>query len=222
MLDSIEIETAANPRWAVLWLHGLGADGHDFEPIVPQLVARDWPAIRFVFPHAPVRPVTVNGGMRMRAWYDILGLEIANRQDEPGIRDSIRHVERLIDRESLRGVDESRLILAGFSQGGAIALAAGVRHRRTLAGIVALSTYLPLGDRTEPELHAANRNTPVWFGHGELDPVVPARLGQMSCEWLRARGYPVEWHTWPMPHSVCAEEIDALRDWLSARFRSAD
>jgi phospholipase/carboxylesterase len=137
VLDSIEIETAPNPRWTVLWLHGLGADGRDFEPIVPQLVAPDWPAIRFIFPHAPVRAVTVNGGMRMRAWYDILGLEIANRQDEPGIRDSIRHVERLIDRESMRGVDESRLILAGFSQGGAIALAAGVRHRRALGGIVA-------------------------------------------------------------------------------------
>ena len=222
MLDSIEIETAPNPHWAVLWLHGLGADGHDFEPIVPQLVAPDWPPIRFIFPHAPVRPVTVNGGMRMRAWYDILGLEIANRQDEPGIRDSIRHVERLIDRESMRGVDESRLVLAGFSQGGAIALAAGVRHRRTLAGIVALSTYLPLGDRTEAELHPANRATPIWFGHGVADPVVPSRLGQMSCEWLRARGSPVQWHTWPMPHSVCAEEIAALRTWLGERLRSDD
>jgi phospholipase/carboxylesterase len=222
VLDSIEIETASNPRWTVLWLHGLGADGHDFEPIVPQLVAREWPALRFIFPHAPMRAVTVNGGMRMRAWYDILGLEIANRQDEAGIRDSIRHVERLIERETLRGVDESRVILAGFSQGGAIALATGVRLRRPLAGIVALSTYLPLADRTEPELRPANRATPIWFGHGDADPVVPSRLGQMSCEWLRARGYPVEWRTWPMPHSVCAEEIVALREWLGARLRSGD
>ena len=221
MLDCIEIETAKTPEWAIVWLHGLGADGHDFEPIVPELVRKDWPAIRFVFPHAPVRPVTINGGMRMRAWYDILGQEIANRQDEGGIRSSIALVDQLIERETLRGIPSERIFLAGFSQGGAITLAGGTRHPRKLAGMIALSTYLPLADRSQPELAAANRKTPIWMGHGNLDPVVPHALGQMSCDWLRKAGCDVEWHSYPMPHSVCAEEIRDLSDWLSTQWAKA-
>jgi len=221
VLDCIEIETAKSPQWAVVWLHGLGADGHDFEPIVPELVRKDWPAIRFVFPHAPVRPVTINGGMRMRAWYDILGQEIANRQDEGGIRASIGLVDQIIERETLRGVPSERIFLAGFSQGGAITLAGGTRHPKRLAGLIALSTYLPLADRSQPELAAANRKTPIWMGHGTLDPVIPHALGQMSCDWLRRAGYEVELHSYPMPHSVSPEEIRDLSDWLGALWTRA-
>jgi phospholipase/carboxylesterase len=218
VLDCIEKTTGPSPQWAIIWLHGLGADGHDFEPIVPQLLRRDWPAIRFVFPHAPVRPVTLNGGMRMRAWYDILGQEIANRQDEAGIRASIQDVDRLIEREVLRGIPSERIFLAGFSQGGAITLAAGTRHPKPLAGLIALSTYLPLADRSEPELAAANRKTPVWMAHGTLDPVIPHALGQMSCDWLRRLGYDTELHSYEMPHSVSNEEIRDLGNWLGAQW----
>ena len=222
MLDSVEIVTGSGaPQWTILWLHGLGADGHDFEPIVPELVKPSWPAVRFVFPHAPVRAVTINGGMRMRAWYDILGQEIANRQDEQGIRESARKIDRLIERESLRGVREERIVLAGFSQGGAIALAAGLRHPHRLGAIVALSTYLPLADRTEGELSAANRALPIWMGHGTQDPIVPHSLGAMSRDWLARLGHPVQWHSYEMPHSVCPEEIRDLSQWLGQRFAAA-
>lgn len=222
MLDAVQIETGSDPQWTVLWLHGLGADGHDFEPVVPQLVRRGWPAIRFVFPHAPVRPVTINGGMRMRAWYDILGMEIANRQDEAGVRESVRHVERLIERETLRGIPDARIVLAGFSQGGAIALATAVRHEPALAGVIALSTYLPLADRSEPELATHSRATPIFMGHGTQDPVVPHALGTMSRDWLSARGYRVDWHSYPMPHSVNPQEIGDLAGWLEQRFAASD
>ena len=216
MLEKIELETRPAPTWSVIWMHGLGADGRDFEPIVPQLVARTWPAIRFIFPHAPVRPISINGGMRMRGWYDILGVEIENRQDEVGIRDSIAKIERLIARERLRGIPSENVVLAGFSQGGAIALAAGLRHSQKLAGIVALSTYLPLADRTEAEIHPASRGTPVFMGHGTEDPVIPQALGSMSRDWLSVRGYPVQWHSYEMPHSVCPQEIADLAAWLQA------
>jgi phospholipase/carboxylesterase len=221
VLDSIDIETGPSPRHAVIWLHGLGADGHDFEPIVPELVGASWPAVRFVFPHAPVRAVTINGGMRMRAWYDILGQEIANRQDEAGVRDSIRKVEKLIERETLRGVRDEHVFLAGFSQGGAIALATALRHPRRLAGVIALSTYLPLADRTDAELSPSNRGLHVFLAHGSVDPVVPQSLGQMTRDWLQAHGYPVDWHSYPMPHSVSAAEIGDLRGWLEARLGAA-
>lgn len=217
-LERIEIETRPDPQWAVIWLHGLGADGHDFEPIVPQLCRKHWPALRFVFPHAPVRPVTINGGVRMRAWYDILGQEIANRQDERGIRASIDSVrDDLIAREVERGILAERIFLVGFSQGGAIALAAGLRHPHRLAGIAALSTYLPLADRSESELAEANAGVPVFMGHGNLDPVVSHGLGEMSRDWMRRAGYPVEWRSYPMPHSVCNEEIEDLASWITAR-----
>lgn len=217
MLPTVEHETAVNPTHSIIWLHGLGADGNDFTPIVPELVAPDWPALRFVFPHAPTRPVTLNGGLSMRAWYDIAGVDIASKQDEEGVRASIAAVETLIAREAERGVAANRVVLAGFSQGGAITLAAGLRHAEPLAGIVALSTYLPLHEKTAAELSAANRTTPIFQAHGEADPVVAPALGTMTHEWLRDAGYHVNRHTYPMGHQVCAEEIADLRDWLTPR-----
>jgi phospholipase/carboxylesterase len=216
--DGVEVETGADPRWSVIWLHGLGADGHDFEPIVPELVDDDWPSIRFVFPHAPVRAVTINGGVRMRAWYDILGLEIAQRQDESGVRESIAFVQQLIARENKRAVPSERVLIAGFSQGGAIALAAAVRHQQKLAGVAALSTYLPIAESTGKERSEVNRGLPVFMAHGNLDPVVGHALGLMSRSYLEGLGYSVEWHSYPMPHSVSVEEIADLATWLSARF----
>jgi phospholipase/carboxylesterase len=216
-LQTIEIETAANPRHAVIWLHGLGADGHDFEPIVPQLVDRAWPALRFVFPNAPVRPITINGGMAMRAWYDISGLEIAQRQDETGIRASVLLVGELIEREVARGVPAQNILLAGFSQGGAVVLGGGVRYPQRLGGIIALSTYLPLAEKTDAEAATANREVPVFMAHGMLDPTISHALGEMSRDYLAQRGYNVEWHAYPMAHQVCAEEIDDLKRWLGAR-----
>jgi phospholipase/carboxylesterase len=219
--DGIEVETGPAPAWSVIWLHGLGADGHDFEPIVPELVEDDWPALRFVFPHAPVRAVTINNGVRMRAWYDILGLEIAQRQDETGVRESVRLVQELIARENARGVPSARIVIAGFSQGGAIALAAALRHAEALAGVVALSTYLPIAESTGAERSAANRAIPVFMAHGSLDPVVGHALGLMSRGYLETLGYQVDWHSYSMPHSVCAEEIEDLARWLGARFAAA-
>lgn len=216
--DGVEVETGPNPPWAVIWLHGLGADGHDFEPIVPELVDEAWPAIRFVFPHAPVRAVTINGGMRMRAWYDILGLEIAQRQDERGVRESIAFVQGLIARENARGVPSERIVIAGFSQGGAIALASGLRHPQRLAGVVALSTYLPIAESSADERSEANRALPIFMAHGSLDPVVGHALGQMSRSYLEQLGYAVQWHSYSMPHSVNAEEIADLARWLGERF----
>jgi phospholipase/carboxylesterase len=216
-LPTVEHETAANPTHSVIWLHGLGADGHDFAPIVPELVDPAWPALRFVFPHAPVRPVTVNGGVPMRAWYDIYAFDAAARQDEAGIRASIGEVEALIAREHERGVPSERIFLAGFSQGGAIALAAGLCHAERLAGIVALSTYLPIAGTLAAERSAANAATPIFQAHGSADPVVVLPRGSASRDALQALGYAVDWHTYPMAHAVCAEEIDDLRRWLGRR-----
>jgi phospholipase/carboxylesterase len=217
-LECVEIETAANPRHAVIWLHGLGADGHDFEPIVPQLVRPEWPALRFVFPHAPVTPITLNGGLPMRAWYDIAGFDLAQRQDEAGIRASIASVQSLIAREVERGVPIANIVLTGFSQGGAVALAAGLRHANKLAAIVALSTYLPIAETTAGERHAANAATPIFMGHGAFDPVVPRYLGERSRDQLRDWGYSVDWHSYPMAHQVCPQEIGDLADFLTQRF----
>jgi phospholipase/carboxylesterase len=215
VLERIETETGPDPQWAVIWLHGLGADGRDFMPLVPQLVPSYWPALRFVFPHAPIRPVTLNRGMRMRAWYDIVVLDADARQDEAGVLQSIGLVEPLIAREVERGVPAERILLAGFSQGGAIALATGLRHAQTLAGVVALSTYVPIAARLEPELRAGD--VPIFMAHGRYDPVVAHALGATSRDWLVQRGFDVEWHSYPMQHSVCAEEIRDLRRWMDAR-----
>lgn len=217
-LECVQRETAPNPRHAVIWLHGLGADGHDFEPIVPQLLQPEWPPLRFVFPHAPVRPITLNGGMPMRGWYDIAGFDLAQRQDEPGVRASIGEVGKLIAREVARGVPAGNIVLAGFSQGGAIALAAGLRHAQTLAAILALSTYLPIADRTVNERDAANFTTPVFMAHGAFDPVVPQKLGERSRDQLREWGYTVDWRSYPMAHQVCPQEIVDLAEFLTARF----
>jgi phospholipase/carboxylesterase len=218
-LPTVELETAPNPRHAIIWLHGLGADGNDFKPIVPQLVDRAWPPLRFVFPHAPVRPVTVNNGMPMRAWYDIAGASIAQKQDAVGIRASIAEVDALIARENARGVETRNVILAGFSQGGAIVLAAGVRHAQRLGGIVALSTYLPLDPLTADERTEANRDVPIFMAHGSFDAVVPEKLGTISRDLLVQLGYTVDWHAYPMAHQVCPQEISDLQGWIGDRLR---
>lgn len=216
-LECVELETAAQPRHAVIWLHGLGADAHDFEPIVPQLVRADWPPLRFVFPNAPVRPVTLNGGLPMRAWYDVAAFDLSQKQDEAGMRASIAEVEKLVAREVARGVPAANIVLTGFSQGGAIALAAGLRQAQTLAAIVALSTYLPITDATAGERHANNAATPVFMGHGAFDPVVPQYQGERSRDRLREWGYHVEWHSYPMAHQVCPQEIVDLAAFLEVR-----
>jgi phospholipase/carboxylesterase len=217
LLECVEQETGAAPGWTVLWLHGLGADGHDFAPIVPELVRAHWPALRFVFPHAPQRAVTINGGMRMRAWYDITGMDFATRAEAAGIEESVVQVEALVAREAERGVPASRVLLAGFSQGGAIALAAGLRRREPLAGLVALSTYLPGGDAVAAQRHPNAVAQPVFFAHGDSDPVIPVQHGQASAQALQRVGFDVAWHRYPMAHQVCAQEIADLGDWLDRR-----
>jgi len=212
VLDAIEIETAKNPSASIIWLHGLGADGNDFATIVPEL---DLPkeAIRFVFPHAPVQPVTINGGMRMRAWYDIA--DGANRrEDERGVRASQALVETLIGREKKRGTKAARIVLAGFSQGGAIALQTGLRHPERIAGIMALSTYVPVGEKLPAEASAANRDVPIFMAHGSHDPIVPLARAEHSRELLQSLGYLVEWREYGMPHSVCPEELADIGAWL--------
>ncbi len=213
-LQAVEISTGAEPTAAVVWLHGLGADGHDFEPLVPELQWPGAPAIRYVFPHAPVRPVTINGGMAMRAWYDIVSLVGDRDSDRQGIENSVDQAAALVRRERERGIPAERIVLAGFSQGGAIALQAALRFPEKLAGLIALSTYLLLDQRLEAERSEANRDLPVFVGHGTVDPMVPIQLGEQVAGRLQALGHPVEWHRYPMPHAVCPEEVAHLLDWL--------
>lgn len=212
-LQSVEFETGPAPQRAVIWLHGLGADGHDFVPIVPELGLKM--AVRFVFPHAPLRAVTLNQGHRMRAWYDIVGLDRRAVQDEAGIRESAAQVNALIERECARGIAADRIVLAGFSQGGAIALHTGLRRTAPLAGIMALSTYLPLESALADEQEAASAAVPIFMAHGTADPVLACALGEHSRDVLQAMGYPVEWHAYPMGHQVCVEEIRAIGAWLA-------
>src|SRR5918993_4376091 len=214
MLDAIEITTGGGPTLSVLFLHGLGADGHDFEPIVPELRLRL--PVRFVFPHAPLRRVTINGGMSMRAWYDILGFDRRAREDEAGIRASAAAVTELIDREVERGIPAERIVLAGFSQGGAVALHTALREPRPLAGVMALSTYLPLAPLLAAERSAANAGIPIFMAHGTSDQVLPLSLAEASRRALDALGYAVDWHSYSMQHSVCSEEIGAIAAWLTA------
>lgn len=215
--DCVEIELG-QPTASVIWLHGLGADGHDFEPIVPELGFSRDAGIRFVFPHAPMRPVTINGGMTMRAWYDIKTFDREAPQDEAGIRESALLLERLIERERQRGSDYGRIVVAGFSQGGAIALHTALRFPRRLAGLIALSTWLPLAQAFREEVaaapEAAPRDLPIFMAHGTFDPVLPVELGKTSRRVLEQAGFTVEWHEYPMAHAVCPEEILALRRWL--------
>jgi phospholipase/carboxylesterase len=214
MLDAIEITTGDSPRLAVLWLHGLGADGHDFQPIVPELRLRM--PVRFVFPHAPVRPVTINGGFEMRAWYDIFGFDRRAKEDAAGIRASAAAVTELVDREIERGLSSERIVLAGFSQGGAIALHTALRSPRPLAGVLALSTYLPLAATLAAERSTANARIPLFMAHGSDDNVLPLSLAETSRSVLEGLGYAVDWHTYPMAHSVCMEEVSAIGAWLEA------
>jgi phospholipase/carboxylesterase len=212
--ETVELETAAQPDAAVIWLHGLGADGHDFEPVVPELRLPQRLRVRFVFPHAPVRPVTLNMGMRMRAWYDIKQLG-GGPEDEAGIRASQASLGALVARERARGVEPGRVVLAGFSQGGAIALQAGLRHAARLAGILALSTYLPLAGTLATEASAANRDLPIFMAHGRFDDIIPLERAERSRDALSALGYAPEWREYPMPHSVCPEEIAHIAAWLA-------
>ncbi len=221
MLETVEIETGNEPAGAVIWLHGLGADGHDFEPLVPELQLPDDPPLRFVFPHAPIRPVTINAGMRMRAWYDIVAIDRRARQDEEGIRASAAATVELIEREKERGIPAGRIVLAGFSQGGAIAIHTALRYPERLAGLIALSTWMPLGETLTAEGSAANRDLPVFMAHGRQDPMVPVALGEQTGEALAAAGYPLQWQTYDMPHAVCPAEIGDISAWLQKRFRQA-
>jgi phospholipase/carboxylesterase len=214
VLETIESETAPNPTATVIVLHGLGADGNDFVPIAQELDLSAAGAVRFVFPHAPVIPVTINNGYRMRAWYDILGMDLVRREDEEGLRRSLGQVEELLEREEQRGMPGHRIVLAGFSQGCAMALMTGLRHRQRLAGIVGMSGYLPLAQSIAAERSDANALTPIFMGHGSMDGVVPVDRGRASRDALQALGYDVEWHEYPMAHSVCMEEIADLNAWL--------
>ncbi len=217
LLESIEIETAPNPTAAVIWMHGLGADGNDFVSIVNEIDLSGAPGIRFVFPHAPTRPVTINNGHVMRAWYDISFGDLegnTRKADEKGVRESQAQIGQLIARENNRGIAAGKIVLAGFSQGGAMALQTGLRYSETLAGVMALSTYLPLAESFAEEATLANAKTAVFMAHGTQDPVVPYAMGSASRARLLEAGYAVDWHEYPMPHSVCPEEINDIGRWL--------
>ena len=210
-LETIEIETAPNPRASIIWMHGLGADGNDFAPLADEI---ELPfAVRYIFPHAPMMPVSINGGYVMRAWYDISDAAI-RREDEDGVRASQQSVEILLTREKARGIGASRIVLAGFSQGGAIALQTGLRHGERLAGVMALSTYVPLADRLAKEANPANRGVPIFMAHGTADPMIPFARAQASRDLLLQQGYAVEWHEYLMQHSVCPQEIADIAKWL--------
>lgn len=219
LLESVEINTGEKPEYAVIWMHGLGADGHDFEPIVPFLGLPPNLAVRFIFPHALMRPITINGGAVMRAWYDIVEISVNRGQDEAGIRHSAAKIMALVDNEIQRGIQPSKIVLAGFSQGGAMALHVGLRYPEKLAGIMALSAYLLYPERLEQEHSQANADTPVFIGHGTQDPMVPFTFGQSVAERLQNGKWPVEWHSYPIPHSVSQPEIVDIGRWLMHCFK---
>ena len=213
-LATVTVETGPNPVYTIIWMHGLGADGHDFEPLVPELLADGMPALRFVFPHAPVRPVTINNGYAMRAWYDLIGIDRRSAEDFRGISESADAISGLIHREHARGIDSDHILVAGFSQGGAMALHLATRHPDTFAGVIALSTYLPLAQDFAKLRNGANLRTPIYMAHGTQDPVVPFALADESRQLLAGAGYNLEWHAYPMPHSLCPQEVADLRAWL--------
>jgi phospholipase/carboxylesterase len=214
LLEAIEIETAASPICSIVWMHGLGADGHDFVDIVPELGLPAKPGVRFVFPHAPMRPVTINAGYVMRAWYDIRDDAGTRREDPAGVRASQKAIEALLEREKARGVPTGSIVLAGFSQGGAMALHTGLRYGERLAGIMALSCSLPLADTLAAEAAPANRDVPIFMAHGTHDPMIPMARAMRARETLSGLGYRLEWHEYPMPHAVCAEEVRDISTWL--------
>ena len=213
-LETVELEPSSTAQAAVVWLHGLGADGHDFESLVPELQLPPSLAVRFVFPHAPVRPVTINGGHRMRAWYDVAGFDRRAAQDERGIRESAEAIGALVKRERERGIAASRILVAGFSQGGAMALFTALRWPERLGAILALSTYLPLAESLSQEGTPENKSVPIFMAHGVFDPVVPLVMGAGSMTFLVGAGYAVDWRQYPMQHSVCAQEIEDIGAWL--------
>ena len=213
-LESVIVETGPKPTFTILWMHGLGADGHDFEPLVPELLDKGMPSLRFVFPHAPVRPVTLNNGYPMRAWYDIVGIDRRSVEDFAGMQASADAIGALVKREIGEGIPAARIAIAGFSQGGAMALHVATRHTDTLAGVIALSCYLPQADQLPAKRHAANFSTPIFMAHGTQDPVVPYSLGEESRQLLQAAGHPVEWHSYPMPHGLCEPEVADIRAFL--------
>jgi len=218
LLECVEVATGTAPTASVIWMHGLGADGYDFVPVVKELAPNTLPGlaggVRFVFPHAPIRPVTINNGMRMRAWYDIRMVDLGRREDEAGLRQSQAECEALIAREVSRGTPARRIVLAGFSQGGAVTLQTGLRHPDRLAGLMVLSSYLPLAARVAEEATPANRATPVFMAHGRDDPVVALERAIASKTQLESQGYGIEWKQYPMEHSLCLEEIADIRAWL--------
>jgi phospholipase/carboxylesterase len=219
LLETVEIATGDHPEAAVIWMHGLGADGNDFLPIVRELDLSECPAIRFVFPHAETIPVTINNGYVMRAWYDILGMDLVRREDEVGLRKSQQQIEQLIAREIERGIPAERIILAGFSQGCAMTLQTGLRYPKKLAGMLCLSGYLPLADKLPAERSDANFSTPIFMAHGRVDPVVQIARAETSRDFLKSLGYAIQWKDYSMPHSVCEEEIEdigrIIRLWLN-------
>jgi len=216
LLPTVERQTGESPKCAIIWLHGLGADGHDFEPIVDEFDFDQLPALRFVFPHAPMRAVTINGGYVMRAWYDIVTPDFApGREESEGVRESARQIEALLAHENARGIPDARIVLAGFSQGGVIALHTGLRHPRRLAGILALSCYLPLAETLATEAPQANRDVPIFMGHGRADAVIPYDLGKRSAKLLKAQGYPLQWKGYATEHAVCLEELRDIEAWLN-------
>ena len=218
LLPAIEIETAAMPRYSVIWMHGLGADGSDFEPVVPELGLEGGPGVRFIFPHAPQIPVTCNGGYVMPAWYDIVSLDSNSRTvDVAGLLRSRQAIRQLIERENQRGVPCANIFLAGFSQGGAVAYTTALTHPESLAGVIALSTYIPTAQLLEQEATAANRAVAIFAAHGSEDDVVSPELGIRARNFLTGQGYRIEWHEYPMPHSVCLEEVQEIGRWLKAR-----
>lgn len=221
LLDTIEIETSDNPTAAVIWMHGLGADGNDFVPIVGELDLTGCPGIRFVFPHAETMPVTINNGYVMRAWYDILGMDLVRREDEAGLRASQQRIEDLIMREVARGISADNIVLAGFSQGCAMTLQTGLRHPHKLAGLICLSGYLPLAGTVAAERSDANRQTPIFMAHGRGDGVVTINRAEASRDLLKELGYEIDWHEYLMPHSVCAEELDDIGLWLKQVLKAA-
>jgi phospholipase/carboxylesterase len=210
-LETIVVETGPAPTAAIIWMHGLGADGHDFEPVVPEIALAV--PVRYVFPHAPRQAVTINHGMVMRAWYDVSG---QREEDDAGLRRSQRLVEELVAAERARGIPAGRIVLAGFSQGGAMALQTGLRHPERLAGIMALSCYVPIAATVAAEAQAANRDVPIFMAHGTDDPLIPVERAQIGRDLLTKLGYRVAWHTYPMPHSVCGEEIADITGWLGS------
>jgi phospholipase/carboxylesterase len=214
ILDSIELNHGATTQYSLIWLHGLGADGNDFVPIVKELRLPHTLGIRFVFPHAPIIPITINNGYEMRAWYDIISLTRTGDVDETGIQQSYRQVSALIAKEMARGIPADHIILAGFSQGAAIAATTGLHYPEKLAGIIALSGYLPLGAKTLQQANPANKQIPIFMAHGSEDPVVPYFLGEAGYKLLEQAGYPVEWRAYPMQHSVCAEEVKDISQWV--------